>query len=641
MAWTRILIAFALLSSLAPAAEYFVPDDFPTIQDAISSGLVVNGDTVTVRPGTYVENIDFLGKAITVRSEQGPAKTTIDGNQAGSVVAFQSGEGPDSVLQGFTITNGTGTEYGYETFIGGGIYGLQAAPTIGQNIIKDNAVAMNGLGGGIGFHLDSAPTIIFNTVEDNSASFHGGGIYVEADDSFGGYQATIDTNTIRMNQANKNGGGIFFCGMTVEVINNTLEQNVAGSGLGGGIYCKETDGTIEGNSLSDNSATCGGGIAACSDAWPVISNNMLNGNVAIDRGGGIYLEDDPHTVRVLNNVLVYNLAITDGGGIAGWNLGTAIVMNNLFNYNVATEPVGKGGGLYFGNTGAPQIINNTVVNNSAGTGGGFACEGLCNPSVWNTIFWDNSAPLGKEIAVIKDGAGDPSYLIIHHCDLKGGPASVYKQLGCFLDWGDGMIDADPLWVDPMHGDYHLQQDPCQPGVTNPCVDTGFNYGLNWGLAKCTTRTDGVYDFNVLDMGFHYGESFLPALVADGYEIPENAGAKIRFLMTAGHENSGYPFHRQYILLATASGTSPGYTLPGGLATLPLNWDWLTDIVLQMINTPVFHKFMGTLEFYYGSADALLYTGPLPGAAGLVMHFAYALNKPWDYASNTVRIEIVP
>ena len=76
------------------------------------------GDEVVVRPGTYEERIDFLGKAITVRSEQGPDVTVIDGGSPsnpdrGSVVVFENGEGPDSVLDGFTLTNGTGTADGW------------------------------------------------------------------------------------------------------------------------------------------------------------------------------------------------------------------------------------------------------------------------------------------------------------------------------------------------------------------------------------------------------------------------------------------------------------------------------------------------------------------------------------------------
>jgi pectin methylesterase-like acyl-CoA thioesterase len=54
--------------------------NFTTIQEAIDAA--AHGDTVLVDSGTYVENIDFKGKAILVRG-LGPEFTTIDGNQSG------------------------------------------------------------------------------------------------------------------------------------------------------------------------------------------------------------------------------------------------------------------------------------------------------------------------------------------------------------------------------------------------------------------------------------------------------------------------------------------------------------------------------------------------------------------------------
>ena len=56
------IAAFLLFLGNGPAATIYVPDDYPTIQDAINAS--VNDDTIIVRPGTYVENLDFLGKAI-------------------------------------------------------------------------------------------------------------------------------------------------------------------------------------------------------------------------------------------------------------------------------------------------------------------------------------------------------------------------------------------------------------------------------------------------------------------------------------------------------------------------------------------------------------------------------------------------
>jgi len=113
-----------------------VPSQYTTIQEAIISAS--DGDKIIVSPGTYYGyNINFYGKSIKVISSNGPEVTTIDGMQQGSVVTFEFGEGPFSVLSGFTITNGTGC---YDPinlrFKGGGIYIHDASPTIINNIIK-------------------------------------------------------------------------------------------------------------------------------------------------------------------------------------------------------------------------------------------------------------------------------------------------------------------------------------------------------------------------------------------------------------------------------------------------------------------------------------------------------------------------
>lgn len=90
-----------------------VPEDFSSIQKAINAAS--NGCEISVYDGTYNENINFIGKAITVHSVNGAEKTNIDGNAKGTVVTFNSGEGKDSLLDGFTIINGYAEK-------GGGIY---------------------------------------------------------------------------------------------------------------------------------------------------------------------------------------------------------------------------------------------------------------------------------------------------------------------------------------------------------------------------------------------------------------------------------------------------------------------------------------------------------------------------------------
>ena len=71
MKFAIILITVFIIPATGSTTTYDVPDDFSTIQGAISDASVVDGDTVIVRAGTYVENIDFLKKALTVKSEKG------------------------------------------------------------------------------------------------------------------------------------------------------------------------------------------------------------------------------------------------------------------------------------------------------------------------------------------------------------------------------------------------------------------------------------------------------------------------------------------------------------------------------------------------------------------------------------------
>jgi serine protease len=96
-------VAFFLILSPGHAATIYVPDNYATIQGALDA--CVNGDEIIVRPGTYYEVVDFVGKAVTLKSEMGPEVTIVDGEQRDwGIMMFRNFEGPDSVLEGFTIT---------------------------------------------------------------------------------------------------------------------------------------------------------------------------------------------------------------------------------------------------------------------------------------------------------------------------------------------------------------------------------------------------------------------------------------------------------------------------------------------------------------------------------------------------------
>jgi serine protease len=147
-----------LLTITAPAATIHVPADQPTIQQAINASN--NGDLILVSPGTYFEHVDYHGKAILIRSIAGPVQTIIDGNNTGTVVKFQMGEGAQSVLAGFTIQHGSAD-------FGAGIMQFKASPTITQNIFQNNAQGVGGFGAAIGGD-NSSPVIEGNTFMANT-----------------------------------------------------------------------------------------------------------------------------------------------------------------------------------------------------------------------------------------------------------------------------------------------------------------------------------------------------------------------------------------------------------------------------------------------------------------------------------------
>ena len=127
------------------------------------------------------------------------------------------------------------------------------------------------------------------------------------------------------------------------------------------------------------------------------------------------------------------------------------------------------------------------------------------------------------------------------------------------------------------------------------------------------------------------------LAADTYSISESTGGSVSFGLGAGTQNG----NRNYILLGSVTGTSPGTPLPGGMAVLPINFDLFTSVMIDLMGTPIFNGFMGTLDPEGASSAVLDTLGPVSGTAGLTLYFAYALNTPWDYASNPVAISIIP
>lgn len=396
MKFATIMIMCFLFPTIVLGATIKVPKDYPAIQQAIDAAS--NGDTVLVAPGAYVENINFSGKAITLKSEAGPKATIINGNWGGSVVTFDQGEASTSILDGFTIYDGNGNGVA-GIFMGGGVYCSNASPIIQNNIFLHNR---GNYGGGMLCADFAAPLVLNNLFRRNSATWPGGD--------------------------------------------------------GAGIACHHSSPTIAYNTFIDNNATAfGGGIYCSGYVNPIIANNIFYENSAGSSGGGIYCE----------------------------------------GYSTVS------------------VINNTIYNNSATYGGGLGCSINSHITVGNSIIRKNQAADGDQIWV-----GIPiffSTLIITDSNVEGGAAGVYKSPGCQLIWGPGMIDMDPLFVDPAENDFHLRWN-------SPCINSG-NITLTPSNLLQDFEGDPRLVGSEVDMG---ADEFHPRLYHIGNLIP-GGSIKMKFL----------------------------------------------------------------------------------------------------------------
>jgi hypothetical protein len=226
---------------------------YQCIQDGLDNA--AGGDTVVVADGTYAgegnRDLDLGGKAITVRSANGPASTIIDcgGTEAEPHRGFVFGpyDVEGQTIEGFTIRNG-------HADFGGGIFcDSDSKPTIKSCVVTENAAAG---GAGIYCEYDSSPAIIDCIVTANTAISEGGGLSCW----FSG--ATIVNCVIAGNTAEW-GGALCDGASDTTVFNCTLTGNAADHGGAG--YCYASESAIT------NSILWGDGPDEILDDWATLT----------------------------------------------------------------------------------------------------------------------------------------------------------------------------------------------------------------------------------------------------------------------------------------------------------------------------------------------------------------------------------
>ena len=405
------IVALTLIHS-AGASVIRVPSQYPTIQAGINAAS--SGDTVLVAEGTYTgggnKNIDFLGKAITVTSQNGPDSTIIDCEDDGRGFYFHSNEDTNSVLSGFTITNGN-------TGNGGGISCESSSPGISNCVFSGNFA-----GGGGGVFCDNSSPIFENCIiRENSADYRGGGIFLHDCDTNPTFSQCIITGNSTPGYS-YGGGGICGYGGSATISNCIISENFTDDEGGGGIC-------IEGN--------CQMTISFC----------VISSNTAAQYGGGIYCFKSN---SIIENCIIEGNTAFNGGGIFcnSWQAPSPTIINCTVSRNSADN---SGGGIFY--VDAEADILNTIVEGNVN--GGIHLSGVQGEITYGDFFNNEG---GNFTGNVPPGLGE-----IVTVNANGDSCDVFYN-----------IFEDPLFEDPMSGNFQITwaNFPIPDSTKSPCIDAG-------------------------------------------------------------------------------------------------------------------------------------------------------------------------
>ncbi|MFC1572625.1 right-handed parallel beta-helix repeat-containing protein [Candidatus Eisenbacteria bacterium] len=388
--------------------------DFLTIQEAIDAA--VDGDTILLCcdqlfMGDGNRDIDFQGKAITVRSACGDPERCVINCEADSLNRhrgfwFHSGEDSTSILEDLQIAGGLAPGEPWSQRFGSGIFCDSSSPRFTNCIFAYNGVTDpyddTYSGGGLACQYGSSPIL-------DSCRFEGNMSY-----------------------------------------------------LGAGLSCRyDSSPKLTNCTFLGGFAHQGGVLWSEYSSYPTFEGCVFDSNRGFN-GGAVYCryESDP---TFINCIFLENFAQSYGGAISGGTETSPIFAYCTFWENFT---FGGGGGCSFYANCHPGLMNCTFSGNMAEDrgGGGIYCYAGASPTVQNTILWGDSTRIASGYEVYVDSVSSITFQC-SDVDVNGiGGDGEVTFSGCnfFLDpW---LCDTTNEYINPDGEPFKLHPDsPCMPG----------------------------------------------------------------------------------------------------------------------------------------------------------------------------------
>jgi parallel beta-helix repeat protein len=381
-----VMLAFLTVGCASATTHYVNPGEL--IQDAVDAAS--DGDTIIVRDGTYIENVD-VNKRLTIKSENGSENCVIQSENPNDHVFEVTADYVN--ISGFTVANS--------------YYSCIYLDSVEHSTISNNNISNSTDGSGIELEYCHDISIYDNSISSN---------YYDGIFMFDTYNNTIANNTLLSNHHN----GIWMENST----NNTISNNIASmndhNGIGmrdcsytnitgntllansyHGIYMKDShQNTISNNNASHSIVWNGMALQNCS--YTTITGNMLVSN----NRSGIRMENSTKNIisnnnafnnswgislhYSINNRLVSNIASSNKGDEKGDGINLFSSYNNIVSDNNASGNIDTG--IQVMNSSDGNVVTNNIAN----------LNGYCGISVWysnNNSITNNTANSNNETGI--------------------------------------------------------------------------------------------------------------------------------------------------------------------------------------------------------------------------------------------------